>query len=79
MGVAHGKACQGVNFPEQAQVDGGPLTLNGLGHLLLLLCEAKVPMCEAKVPNCQKNKAFKDLGHYAAWPKVADAAIKACG
>ena len=31
VGVAHGKACQGVNFPEQVQVDGGTLTLNGLG------------------------------------------------
>ena len=31
IGVAHGKACQGVNFPEQAQIDGGTLTLNGLG------------------------------------------------
>jgi hypothetical protein len=31
IGVAHGKECQGVNFPEQAQVDGSTLTLNGLG------------------------------------------------
>ena len=31
MGVAHGTACQGVDFPAQAQVDGGTLTLNGLG------------------------------------------------
>src|SRR5215468_3158726 len=31
IGVAHGKDCQGVNFPEQVQVDGGTLTLNGLG------------------------------------------------
>jgi hypothetical protein len=31
IGVAHGKDCQGVNFPEQAQVDGSTLTLNGLG------------------------------------------------
>jgi hypothetical protein len=31
IGVAHGKACQGVNFPEQVQIDGGTLTLNGLG------------------------------------------------
>jgi len=29
------------------------------------------------VPNCRKNKAFKDLDHYAEWPKVADAVIKA--
>ena len=31
MGVAHGTACQGVDFPAQVQVDGGTLTLNGLG------------------------------------------------
>jgi hypothetical protein len=31
IGVAHGKDCQGVNFPEQVQIDGGTLTLNGLG------------------------------------------------
>lgn len=30
-GVAHGKECKGVSFPDQAQVDGGNLTLNGLG------------------------------------------------
>src|SRR5215471_3182434 len=31
LGVAYGKECQGVNFPEQAQLDGSTLTLNGLG------------------------------------------------
>ena len=31
IGVAYGKACQGITFPEQVQVDGGTLTLNGLG------------------------------------------------
>jgi len=30
-GVAQGKECKGVNFPDQAQVDGTSLTLNGLG------------------------------------------------
>jgi hypothetical protein len=29
--VAHSKECQGVNFPGQVQLDGGTLTLNGLG------------------------------------------------
>ena len=33
-GGAHGKDCQGVNFPEQAQIDGSTLKLNGLfGHV----------------------------------------------
>ena len=31
VGVAHGKECQGVSFPEQLQSGGGTLTLNGLG------------------------------------------------
>src|SRR5438093_7993412 len=30
-GVANGKECKGISFPEQAQVDGSNLTLNGLG------------------------------------------------
>ena len=30
-GVAHGKECKGVSFPDQVQLDGNPLTLNGLG------------------------------------------------
>jgi hypothetical protein len=30
-GVVHAKDCKGVIFPDQAQVDGSNLTLNGLG------------------------------------------------
>ena len=30
-GGAHGKECKGVNFPDQAQVEGSSLALNGLG------------------------------------------------
>ena len=30
-GAVHGKECKGVSFPDQAQVDGSNLTLNGLG------------------------------------------------
>ena len=30
-GIAHGKECKSVTFPEQAQVEGSALTLNGLG------------------------------------------------
>jgi hypothetical protein len=30
-GAAQGKACKGVDFPEQAQVEGTALKLNGLG------------------------------------------------
>lgn len=31
VGTASGKECQGVNFPEQTQVQASSLTLNGLG------------------------------------------------
>jgi hypothetical protein len=30
-GVAHGKECKTVTFPDQAQVEGTPVVLNGLG------------------------------------------------
>jgi hypothetical protein len=30
-GIAHGKDCKSINFPDQTQVDGSNLTLNGLG------------------------------------------------
>lgn len=30
-GIAHGKECKGASFPDQAQVNGGNLLLNGLG------------------------------------------------
>jgi hypothetical protein len=43
---------------------------HGAGHPLLLLCDAKAP-------NLRNNKAFRSLGHYFEWPKVADAVIKA--
>jgi len=42
---------------------------HGAGHLLLLY--------DAKAPHYRQNKAFKSFCHYAAWPKVADAVIKA--
>jgi hypothetical protein len=31
VGLAHGKECKGVNFPDQVQVAGNTLSLNGLG------------------------------------------------
>lgn len=30
-GAVNGKECKGVSFPDQAQIEGGSLTLNGLG------------------------------------------------
>lgn len=31
VGVVYGKDCQGINFPEQVQIEDNTLTLNGLG------------------------------------------------
>src|SRR5215470_6651621 len=41
-GVANGKECAGVNFPDQAQVEGANLTLNGLGLRLATMLKVKV-------------------------------------
>jgi hypothetical protein len=43
---------------------------HGVGHPLLLLCNAKAP-------NYQQTKVFKHLDNYSEWPQVADAVIKA--
>jgi len=34
-------------------------------------------LCDAKASNYRNNKTFKDFGHYAEWPKVADVVIEA--
>ena len=41
-GIADAKQCQGVNFPDQTQVDGATLTLNGLGLRLATMLKVKV-------------------------------------
>ena len=41
-GAAQGKECQGVNFPDQVQVDGSNLSLNGLGLRLATMLKVKV-------------------------------------
>jgi len=43
---------------------------HGVGHPLLLLCNAKAH-------NCRNNKSLEWLWHYFEWPKVADAVIEA--
>jgi hypothetical protein len=41
-GAAQAKECQGVSFPEQMQVEGTTLTLNGLGLRLATFLKIKV-------------------------------------
>lgn len=44
-GVAQGKECKGVSFPDQAQIEGSTLSLNGLG--LRQATMLKVNVCVA--------------------------------
>lgn len=41
-GVVHGKECNGVKFPDETQVDGIHLTLNGLGLRQATMLKVKV-------------------------------------
>jgi hypothetical protein len=41
-GFAEAKQCQGVNFPDEMQVDGTKLALNGLGLRLATMLKVKV-------------------------------------
>ena len=41
-GIAHGKECNGVSFPDQAQVEGSNLSLNGLGLRQATFLKVKV-------------------------------------
>ena len=41
-GIADAKQCQGVNFPDEVQVDGTTLALNGLGLRLATMLKVKV-------------------------------------
>ena len=59
-----------------------PLPGAGSGHVPLVGFDHGVGppllfLCDAKASNYKKNNRLEDLGHYAEWPKVADAVIKA--
>ena len=55
LGVAHGKECQGVNFPEQIQVDGTTLTLNGLGLRQATILKVNVYVAALYVANISSD------------------------
>src|SRR5215470_94991 len=59
--VAYGKECKGVNFPEQAQVDGNNLTLNGLGLRQATMLKVNVYVAALYVTN-PSNDANAILG-----------------
>src|SRR5690242_10476784 len=49
-GIAQGKECKGVSFPDQAQVDGSALTLNGLGLRQATMLKVNVYVAALYVP-----------------------------
>jgi hypothetical protein len=55
VGVAHGKDCQGVNFPEHVQIDGGTLTLNGLGLRQATILKVNVYVAGLYVANVSSD------------------------
>ena len=49
-GFAHGKECKGISFPDQVQVDGTALTLNGLGLRQATMLKVNVYVAALYVP-----------------------------
>jgi hypothetical protein len=49
-GVAQGKECKGINFPDQVQVDGSSLSLNGLGLRQATMLKVNVYVAALYVP-----------------------------
>ena len=48
--LAHGKACNNVSFPDQVQVDGTTLSLNGLGLRQATMLKVNVYIAALYVP-----------------------------
>ena len=55
VGVAHSKDCQGVNVPEQVQLDGGTLRLNGLGLRQATFLKINVSVAALYVANVSRD------------------------
>ena len=55
MGVAYGKDCQGVHFPEQVQIDGSTLRLNGLGLRQATILKVNVYVAALYVANVSSD------------------------
>ena len=54
-GVAHGKECLGASFSEQVQVDGGTLTLNGVGARKATMVNLLVYVAALYVPKSSSD------------------------
>jgi hypothetical protein len=55
MGVAYGKDCQGVHFPEHVQIDGSTLQLNGLGLRQATILKVNVYVAALYVANVSSD------------------------
>ena len=53
--VAYGKDCKGVTFPEQTQLDGAALTLNGLGLYRATFLKVEAYVAALYVPKASKE------------------------
>lgn len=65
-GFAQGKECKGVSFPDQVQVDGSALTLNGLGLRQATFLKVNVYVGALYVAKTS-NDANAILGANAPW------------
>ena len=54
-GIANAKECAGVSFPDQAQVEGANLALNGLGLRLATMLKVKVYVAALYVGKTSKD------------------------
>lgn len=54
-GMALGKECKGVNFPDQAQVEGSALSLNGLGLRQATFLKVNVYVAALYVPKTSSD------------------------
>lgn len=57
IGVASGRECKGVSFPDQVQVDGSTLTLNGLGLRQATVFKVNVYVAALYVPKASNDPA----------------------
>jgi len=68
-GVAYGKECKGVSFPDQGQSDGTALKLNGLGLRQATMFKVNVYVAALYVAQTS-NDADAILGAKAPWELV---------
>ena len=74
VGVAHSKECKDVNFPEQVQVEGSTLTLNGLGLRQATVLKVNVYVAALYVV---KPSTDADAHYRGEYPQRTDPPLRA--